>query len=234
MRSYTDADIDALKAKHALERVLELELPDLGFPLPLKPFTSSTFARWVDEDLKGHTAASDAALTRHVLFYAPAELSSIRRKLVSLSQIVVDCLCADAGFPIEAPARSQVDDFDDATPPGVIGQAGLDEAKAEELLAELAGVKAKIVSVIGREGELLFACVVRPPGDGEKSILERARDAGKGYADACRSAADGCIVWSTMTLVDCWAKHPAIVVLILAPVIADLGGSGSVRRFRSR
>lgn len=234
MRAYTEEDLNAIKTRHGLKYVLELELPEYGLSLPLQPFDPKTFARWVDEDLKDHAAACDAALTRHVLFYSPAELSSMKRRVTSLSQLVVDYLCADAGFPIEAPARFQVDDFNDVTPPGVLAQAGLDDVKAEELLAELHDTQAKIVSVIGMEGNVDFACVVRTPGEAEKNILNRARSAGKGYADASRSAADGCIAWSSMTLVDVWAKYPAIVVLVLAPVIADLGGSGATRRFRRR
>ena len=232
MRTFTEDDLAALKAKHRIDRVLILDLPELGIALPLAPFTPGSFARWVDEDIKDHSAANDAALTRHVLFYSPAELGTIKRRLVMLARDVVDGLSADVGVPLEAPARKQIDDFNDSTPPGVLAQAGLDDAKVAELLGELGDTKAKIVSVIGQEGELLFSCVLRAPGEAERMVMERAFAAHKGYADACRSAADGCIVWSSMSLADCWTRYPAIPVLILAPVITDLGGSGAARRFR--
>ncbi len=233
MRAYTEADLEALKAKHRIAYVVELDVPGVGL-LPLSPFQPASFARWVDENIKDATASNDAALVRHVLFYSPAEISAVRRKVSKLGQLAIDCLCGDVGLPVSAPARTQIDDFNADTPPGVLAQAGLDESKAAELLTEIGDDRAKVVAVIDDAGEVIFGCVVRSPGDAERNILDRAQAAAKGYADACRSAADGCLVWSTMTLAECWTKYPAIPVLVLAPVIADLGGSGAARRFRRR
>lgn len=233
MRTYTDDDLSALKAKHRIPYVLECTVPGFG-PLPLAPFAPLSFSRWVDENIKDAASSNDAALVRHVLFYSPAEVNAIRRQVANVAQLVVDCLAGDAGLPVEVPARSQIDDFSADTPPGVLALAGLDEAQADKLLADLDDDKAKIITVLGVEGERVFACVLRAPGDAERNVLDRAKAAAKGYADACRSAVDGCLVWSSMPLADCWREHPAIPVLVLAPVISDLGGSGAERRFRRR
>ncbi len=235
MRPYTDLDIDALKAKWSLDRIIEPNLSDFGLAVLLRPFAMPDFDRYIDDSLKDVGTANDALLMRHALFHTPAEIKAARGRCAGLSKLCWEALAGDAGFPTPGtPARAQVDVLDPSTPPGVLAQAGLEEAKAAQLLAELGSRPAKVVSVVDDAGEVIFGGVLGAPGDAESQLIRRAEAEKKGYAAACRGAADGCLVWTRDPPAATWGRYPAIPVLVLAEVIGGMGGTSATARFRRR
>jgi voltage-gated potassium channel Kch len=235
MRIYTDEDIAALKGKWSIDRVIEPDLSAFGLSILLRPFTVPDFDRYVDDSLRDVGTANEALLMRHALFHTPAEIRSARGRCPGLPKLAFEALAGDAGFPTPGtPARAQVDPFDAATPPLVLQQAGLEEAKAEQLLAELGARVAKVVSVVDDLGEVIFGAVLGAPGEAELGLTRRAEAEKKGYATACRGAADGCLVWTRSSVAETWKRYPAIPVLVLAEVIGGMGGTSATARFRRR
>jgi hypothetical protein len=231
MRAYTQADVDALKAKWGTG-LLPLDMPEHGIRMLLRPFDLVSFDRFADESLRDHDTAAEATLVRQLAFHTAAELKAARRDCPRLPNRALDVLCADAGLPLEAPAVTMFDPLDGA-PETVLELAGLDEATAAKLLAEHASSRPLVVSVRDPEGDVIFGGVMVQPGEAETGGLERAQTARKGYGAACRAAADGCLVWQRESPAP-WGRYPAIPVLILAKKISEMGGAGSTARFRSR
>jgi hypothetical protein len=237
VRAYTEADLEQIKKKYGLVELLEGEIVlESGekIVLPLTPFDVASFDRYADENFKNTAAANEALLFRATRFYSAAEINSLRARCASLPDQVFAVLAADAGFPIEPPARYQVDAFDATTPPLVLEQAGLDEAAAERLVADLAGEPAKIVLVLDNSADVIFAGVLAAPGEAETHILQKASETEKGLAAAARSAVAGCLRWSSVPTETTWKRYPAIPVMCLRPTIKDMGGASATRRFRRR
>jgi hypothetical protein len=231
VREYTQADVEALKAKWSTG-LLPLDLPDHGIRMLLRPFGLVEFDRFADESLKDHDTAAEATLMRQAVFHTAAELKAARRACPRLPNRALDVLCADAGLPLEAPAVTMFDPLEGA-PETVLELAGLDEPTAAKLLAEHRAERPLVVSVRDREGEVIFGGVLVGPGEAETGGLQRAQTASKGYGPACRAAAAGCLVWQRDNPSP-WGRYPAIPVLVLAKKIGDMGGAGSTARFRGR
>jgi len=235
VRAYTDEDIEAIKQKWSIAELIHGEIEIDGAVvarLPLVPFTLPSFDTFADESLKDHDGAIEALLYRAVRFYSAAEIAELRRRCAALPAQVFAILAGDAGFATGAPARYQVDAFNASTPPLVLEQAGLDEATAAKVLADLAGETAKVVSVRDQDEQVIFGAVLGAPGEGERHILQKARESKSGMGAAARSAAAGCIRWSSEELAKVWTRYPAIPVMHLAETIGDMGGASATRRFR--
>lgn len=222
----------AIKAKHG--EVIEVELPDFDFCGLVVPFTSATCARYVDEGIVSLDDASDRLLVRHVVWPSPAEVQAAKKRGAKLAKRLSDVLCEDAGLPLTSPAKVSSDRLTSSTPPGVLALAGLDEAKAAELLAAHPDVKLQIVVVTNVEGEVIFAGVITSPGDVELGLLRDAQEKRKGYASACLSACRSCVVWKSTDLDRVIDRYPAIPMLVLVAEMQELGGSAAAKRFRRR
>jgi hypothetical protein len=231
MRAFTDADVDALKVKHRVDRLIAPDLAQWGLSMLLLPFSLGSFDRYVDDSLKDEDSANEGLLVRHAVFHNPAEIRSARARCIGLPKLCWHALAADAGYP-SPPAWKMVDPFNVDTPPNVLAEAGLDEPAAEQLLTKLGKRDAKIVAVRDDSSAMIFAAVLGEPGEAERAQLRRAETEKRGYAAACRSAADGCIAWSRSPPAETWPRYPAIPVLVLAEVIATMGGTSATGRFR--
>lgn len=224
--------VQGLRAKHG--PIIEFEMPEFDFVAVLLPFTAAACQRYVDEGVVSIDDASDRLLVRHVLWPPPKAVQEVKRRCAKLGKRIADALCEDAGLPLTAPAMKSADRLTSSTPPGVLAQAGLDEAKAAELLAAHPDLRLQLVALMDASGQVIFACVLSSPSDIELGLLRDAQDRKKGYAAACLSASHACVVWSRDDIDQAFARYPTIPTLVLPGEINELGGGDAVKRFRRR
>lgn len=235
IRTFTDDDVQAIKAKSGLDRLVEGEITmgERAIRLLLAPLTAPTLEAFVDKASTSPDAAREALLYRAVRFHTAAEIGEIRKGCLSLPSQVFDILMGDAGMPTRPPARYDDEEaLSQATPPLVLELAGLDEATAEQLLGQLAGRAARVVTLFDQTGEPIFGAVISP-GEAEDHILRKARAEQRGFMAAARSALAGSLRWSSAPLNEVCKRYPAIP-WVLSDTIGTMGGAAATRNFRVR
>jgi hypothetical protein len=235
IRSFSDEDVRAIKAKGGLDRLVEgeIQMGATAIRLLLAPLTEKTLSDFVDKAFTAPDAAKESLLYRAIRFHSAAELGEIRKGCLSLPSKVFDILAGDAGMPIAPPARyDDEEELSATTPPLVLELAGLDEGTVQQLLAQLAGRPARVVTLYDQEDAPIFSAVISP-GEAEDHILRKARAEQRGYLAAARSALAGSLRWSSAPLPDICKRYPAIP-WVFADTIGTMGGAAATRSFRVR
>jgi len=203
----------------------------------VKPFDAKSFDTWLNDGTRSQEDADSNVVVRHLLWPSFAELSDLRRRFPLLDGEIVEGLAVDAGKP----PRGRVATFDDLTeetPGPVLERAGVSAEEAATYLeqARTQGRRAVVVYAPGEDDEEPFGCILASPRPQDIAPLQATGpDAKKKRAEAVRTAAAGCVLWTRGgTPAEVLRRRPAVVGMVLAGRILEMAGVGALRSQKSR
>ena len=228
-----DETLAEIRAKHPDAIVLDLGEAEVV----LRPFDAAAVDRWINDGSRSQEDADRNAVTRHLLWPTLAALEELRRAQPLLDGEIVEGLAVAAGKP----PRGRVATFDDLnedTPAGVLERAGVSPEQATALLGQVRaqGRQAVVVYAPSADGDEPFAAVMATPRPQDLAPLTaQSPEAKKRRAEAIRSMAAGCVLWTRDGApADVLQRRAAVAPLVLAEHLFEMAGSGALRATKSR